>query len=95
MVDFICSQISWLNFNAVKQLLRKKDVKINGERIKVDQSINIGDTVEVYAHQKQMAKIDIVYADDFVLVASKPAGLEVVTEKGDCLLTLLQTQNII
>ena len=92
VVDFICSQISWLNFNAVKQLLRKKDVKINGDRIKVDQSINIGDTVEVYAHQKQMAKIDIVYADDFVLVASKPAGLEVVTEQGDCLLTLLQTQ---
>lgn len=92
VIDFVCGQISWLKFGAVQKLLRKKDIKVNGERIKVDQVVNVGDIVEVYAVQKQQQQIQIVYLDELVLVANKPVGLEVVSDEGESLLKTLQTQ---
>jgi len=92
VVNFVCDQISWLNFGAVQKLLRKKDIKINGTRIKEDQPINVNDVIEIYVAQKQPNMIEIVYADEFLLVANKPAGLEVAADQGECLIKRLQFQ---
>lgn len=92
VVNFVCEQISWLNFGSVQKLLRKKDIKINGTRIKEDQSIKVNDVIEIYAMQKQPDLIEIIYVDDFLLIANKPAGVEVVSDAEDCLLKRLQFQ---
>lgn len=69
-----------LNFNQLQMAFRKKDVKLNGERLAKSSIINVGDKVEIFLPQAKPAVIDIVYQDENILVVNKPAGMEV-TEK--------------
>ena len=93
VVSFIISELGELSFGFIQKLLRNKDIKINGKRIKADCEVQKGDVVEVYVTQKPKIKdIEVVYADNFMLIANKPAGIEVVSETQDCLLSKLTEQ---
>lgn len=92
VVQFILEEMAEVSFGDIQKLLRKKDIKINGKRIKADCAVNQGDEVEVYAAKKQAEQIEIVYEDNELIVANKPAGIEVVASDGDCLLNRLNIQ---
>ncbi len=93
VIAFILDELGELNYNGVQKLLRKKDIKINGTRIKQDQAVCVGDIVEVYAELKSNSKLlEIIHADNQIVVVNKPAGIEVVSETGECLLSVLQKQ---
>ncbi len=93
VVDFILFNLPEINYSTVQKLLRKKDIKINGVRIKTDCKVVTGDIVEVYAPLKPETKeVAIVYNDDNIVVVNKPAGIEVVSDETESLLTRLTTQ---
>lgn len=74
----LIEQNSTLNFNQIKSVLRKKDVKINSVRTNQDVFVHSGDFVEVYFSQKQH-NLDILFQDENVIVVNKPQGVEVKT----------------
>lgn len=63
-----------LSYSKFNMLLRKKEIKVNGVRVKQDVIVNLGDLVESY-YQKKKMEIDVVYKDENLLVCNKPQGV--------------------
>ena len=65
-------------FSAFNNALRKRDVIVNGNRIKDNITVMAGDSITVYVpDQKQKEMFKIFYEDDNVLIVNKFAGIEV------------------
>ena len=63
---------------AMRQALKKKEVKICGKRVSTDETVWAGDTVQVYLDKKyEPAPLEIVYSDKNLMAFIKPAGLPV------------------
>lgn len=71
---------------AVFKAFRKRNVKVNGKRVKEDYALAAGDLVEVFipdayleasSTEPEEPDVPIVYEDDHILVVSKPQGLAV------------------
>lgn len=80
----ILNEIVGINYNNFRELLRKKDIKINGKRINKEIVIYENDLVNIYLpeniqdkRQEKEITIDIVYEDDNIIVINKPVQLEV------------------
>ncbi|MBP3645626.1 MAG: RluA family pseudouridine synthase [Clostridia bacterium] len=61
----------------LREAFRKRDVKINGQRAGMDASVVPGAAIQIYARETETKAIDIpvIYEDENVLVAVKPAGV--------------------
>ncbi len=69
------NNIEDLSYSSLRQVLRKKDVKINGKRTAVDCTLSVGDTVEVFYQPVTVEKFNVVYGDENVLVVDKKSGV--------------------
>lgn len=61
-------------YSALFKALRKKDVKVNGKRVKEDVVLSAGDVVEIYCEQVARSGFSVVYSDDNVLIVAKKSG---------------------
>ena len=80
---FLFSNISGLTEGLFYKTLRKKDIKINGERVNSNVTVSDGDEVLVYISDELLnskVSLDIVYEDENILVVNKPYNLEVTGE---------------
>ena len=68
-------QIPHLNFNKIKQILRKKDIKINGIRTNKSVILKGGETIEVF-YTLNEEKPKTVFEDQNVIIIFKPQGME-------------------
>lgn len=72
----------------VYKMLRKKDVKVNGKRVKENYILNENDVVELFLYEDKFLEytkpqsifdlsiqFDVIYEDHHILIVSKPAGL--------------------
>ncbi|MGX8680319.1 MAG: RluA family pseudouridine synthase [bacterium] len=72
----------------IYKMLRKKDVKVNGKRVKENYIVKRDDVVELFLYEDQFAKysepvsiydlpvtFSVVYEDEHILIVNKPAGL--------------------
>lgn len=70
----------------IYKLFRKNKVKLNGKRVKENQMLSIGDTLQLYIEKPAAAEqaaalpkpaksLEIVYEDGNIIIANKPAGL--------------------
>ncbi|MBQ9790343.1 MAG: RluA family pseudouridine synthase [Clostridia bacterium] len=72
-----------LSYSNFQKLLRKKDIKVNGNRVSSDVSVESGALIEVFAPdwiiegEGKALALDVVFEDKNILVADKPAGVEV------------------
>ena len=69
-----------LNFNMLKSALRKKDIKVNGQKVKENIMLQFGENVELYINNKPSKKIETVFEDENILIVFKPAGIETTTK---------------
>lgn len=77
---FLLDNIENLSNNLFYKTLRKKDIKINGKRIKEDILVHENDEILVYISDellKPNISLDIVYEDNNILIINKPFNLEV------------------
>lgn len=75
----------------VYKMIRKKNIKLNHKKIEGNEYIYIGDTVQIFMSDETIANfreeiqpdnsghpkfhIEIIYSDDNILIADKPAGV--------------------
>ncbi|MFI3229233.1 MAG: RluA family pseudouridine synthase [Bacillota bacterium] len=66
-----------LSYRYLMELLRLKDVKINGKRVSKDTILKSGDSIEVYAREDKLIKFTpkIVFEDTKVLITHKPRSI--------------------
>ncbi|MDO4482965.1 MAG: RluA family pseudouridine synthase [Clostridia bacterium] len=79
----------------VMAAFRRRDVKVDGTRVKQDMRLTPGSRVQVYCMEQQSPALDIVYEDEDILLINKPAGINVEPdEKGGVTLTDLAKKHI-
>ena len=69
---------------ALRQAFGRRDVKVNGQRVKQDHRISPGDQVQVYyvTSAQTHLSLDVVYEDRDVLLLNKRAGISVDADDG-------------
>lgn len=64
-------------YNAAQKALRKRDIKVNGVKVKDNISVNDGDRIVVYIAEKESGyESRVVYQDGKIVIADKPANIE-------------------
>ena len=90
----------------VRKLFRKNSVRLNGRRAKPEDLVRPGDRIQIFIDFEKpaetikphaaLAKLDIVYEDNALLVLNKPAGIAVhegkTVSKKESVLGILETQ---
>ena len=80
----------------LREAFRKRDVKVDGQRVGMDATVVPGAEIRIYARETEAKAIEIpvIYEDENVLVAVKPAGVscEPDAKGGRTLTQLLKTQ---
>jgi 23S rRNA pseudouridine955/2504/2580 synthase len=77
--DFIKANIFGAGFVFINNLLKNKDVKINGARVGADTTVFAGDKVQIYYKEDAIKKYTpyrIIYEDGNVAVVFKDRGIE-------------------
>ena len=83
-----------MNSSTFYKALRQKDIRVNGQRIKENVTLQTGDSLQVYISDELLypflKEIKVIYEDDNILAVNKPASIEVVGENS--MTSYLQSQ---
>ncbi|MBQ8201490.1 MAG: RluA family pseudouridine synthase [Clostridia bacterium] len=78
-----------------QQSFARRDVKLDGRRVKPDVRVLSGQKVELFCMEQAAPLVDVVYEDDDVLLVNKRAGISVEPdEKGGVTLTELALRHV-
>lgn len=61
----------------VREAFARRDVKLDGKRVKPDVRLAAGQLVQLYCMEQAAPTLDVVYEDDDVLLVNKRAGVSV------------------
>ena len=64
-----------VSYSLANKLIRKKEVKLNGVRVKADTKTNLGDKIEIYYDGEDKRAQTVLFKDENILVAYKPSGI--------------------
>ena len=89
----IINELPFFDYAKARALIKAKDAKINGARVKDDIVLTAGDVVTVFYEQKQMAKhYNLVFIDDNVIAVDKFDNIETINLKVDSLYDELKAE---
>ena len=91
--SFLLDSFDGLSINTIFKALRKKDIRINNQKISENVVLHTGDELTVYIEDKYLFKsfdLNIIYEDANILVINKPSGIEVVDGKQPSLTSIVQ-----
>ena len=78
-----------------QQSFARRDVKLDGKRVKPDARVSAGQKVELFCMEQAAPLVDVVYEDDDVLLVNKRAGISVEPdEKGGVTLSELALRHV-
>lgn len=81
LLNILCGE--GFSYNYASKLLRNKDVKVDGIRVKENVDIMIGSEITVfYSENSISSKFEIIYQDENIYVISKKSGIEVEGKDG-------------
>lgn len=82
--------------HVLRASFQRRDVKLEGKRIKPDARVTEGQLVQVYCMEPAAPPVDVIYEDDDVLLINKRAGISVeADEKGGASLTELAHKHLL
>ena len=90
LANFILDSFPELSINVFNKALRRKDIRINGIRVKENVVLSENDEISIYISDEFLFKkinLEIVFEDDNVLIVNKPIGIEVVSNNSGKSLT--------
>ena len=92
LISFLQAHFDGLSSTTIYKALRKKDILINGKRIKENVKVFENDNITVYITDEHLFKnfeIKKIYEDQNILVVYKPEGIEVVYNNSNNLTDIL------
>ena len=95
LTNFLMDSFNGLSVNTVYKALRKKDILVNGVRVKDNVTLFSGDNVTVYITDNYLFKqvnLEVVFEDENIVVVNKPSGIEVVDGNSETVTTILENQ---
>ena len=79
------------SFAVFQKLLRKKDIRVNGRKVSENVDVFDGDKISIFLPDEKTKKTaEIVFSDANVVVANKPAGVEVEADDGESFLSIVE-----
>ncbi|MBP3638184.1 MAG: RluA family pseudouridine synthase [Clostridia bacterium] len=82
--------------HVLRQSFQRRDVKLDGKRVKPDVRVSEGQLVQVYCMEPAAPTVDVVYEDNDVLLINKRAGISVEPdEKGGASLIELAHKHLL
>lgn len=93
IVNVLLDNFSGLSSSLIFKTLRKKDIKVNGKRIKDNIYVSDGDILEIYIDDHFLyskINLEIVYEDTNIIVVNKPKNIEILSDTEISITTLLQ-----
>lgn len=90
LVWLVSNTLSNVSTNKIKSILKNKDIKVDGVRVKENVVVEIGQEITVYLPESfASVDFDIVYEDYNILVVNKPQGIETVNDENTAFVDLL------
>ena len=78
LIALLSNNITSYKYSAIEKALRKKDVCVNGQRVKENVWLNEFDEVSIYLNEKDKLNLfDVFYEDQNIIVFNKQKGIEV------------------
>lgn len=75
--DLLAAKFPHLGKGKLTRLISGKNVKVGGKRVAADVAVKAGESVEVFLPAAfEAAEIEVVYADENVVIADKPAHVD-------------------
>ena len=88
---FLYSHFSGLTSATFHKALRKKDIRINDQKVNEDLIVHENDVINVYIVDELLfKKIKKIYEDENILIVNKPQEMEVVSSDSSSLLSILK-----
>ncbi|MBP3453459.1 MAG: RluA family pseudouridine synthase [Clostridia bacterium] len=82
--------------HVLRASFQRRDVKLEGKRVKPDARVTEGQLVQVYCMEPAAPTVDVIYEDDDVLLINKRAGISVEPDdKGGASLTELAHKHLL
>ena len=85
----------------IYKMIRKKDIKVNGVKVKENYILKKGDIVSMFLYEDRFKELsepltlydlkiefDVIYEDEKILIVNKPAGLLVHEDENESINTL-------
>lgn len=94
---YLMEQFPALNLGRLNKALRENKIKLNGKKQPLSTRVQNGDTIRLFLRDDQLENRPLplavfVYEDDDMIVANKPAGIEVDGPSADTLLKRVQAK---
>ncbi|MBO5884809.1 MAG: RluA family pseudouridine synthase, partial [Clostridia bacterium] len=77
VLKMLQQSVSGYKYSQLEQALRKKDIIVNGVRIKQNVDVYAGDFVEIFLDDIKVFPYKVYYQDDNIIVFNKGKGIEV------------------
>lgn len=80
--ELMTNYVSGITLSAIKQIIKRKEVKVNSKKVDKDFLVKIGDNIEAFIPEKLKKSediYDIIYKDENILIVNKPILMEVET----------------
>ena len=72
--EYLKLMLPGISSGALSDVLKRKDVRVNGERVKDDIVLHSGDTLDIFTtYDRKLPQV--VFADENIIVVDKPADL--------------------
>ncbi len=91
LIKAVINELPFLSRHNVETILKNKDIKLNGVRIKENCELHSNDKITIFYQEKEKQEwYSLVYQDENILIVNKRAGIEVISESERDLLNILK-----
>lgn len=93
LINILSKKFSNISLSKLKSILKNKDVKVDGVRVKENIFVDAGKEILIYFPDNLFElKIEIVYQDENIIVVNKPQNLETINLDGVALIDFVKSQ---
>ncbi|MBQ8430859.1 MAG: RluA family pseudouridine synthase [Clostridia bacterium] len=92
LIKAVQNRLPFLSNYQIEKILNRRDIKVNGIRVKADTNLAIGDKIELFHNYEEKPWFEIVYQDENVIVINKKCGIEVISETDRDVLSILKNE---
>lgn len=93
LINILSKKFSNISLSKLKSILKSKDVKVDGARVKENVFVDVGQEITIYFSDDLFeVNVDVVYQDENIIVVNKPQNLETINPDGVALIDFVKSQ---